>query len=165
MSSVDDAVDRLKQAIDEEIRMTVRDGVERLSSLCESPIETLFLASFVFADAWGRFISGEQVRLAVLAPEQSPGKAGIELAPQYPWQGYRIDFAWFARGELQFFVECDGHNFHERTPAQAERDRSKDRAIQQAGIPILRFTGREIWRDPFGCVMQCLSFPMKFKPK
>jgi very-short-patch-repair endonuclease len=48
-------------------------------------------------------------------------------------------------------VECDGHAFHERTKEQAARDRSRDRAAQQAGHIMLRFTGSEIYRDPLGC--------------
>jgi len=56
------------------------------------------------------------------------------------------------------FVECDGHDFHERTKEQAEHDRSKDRAIQAAGIPILRFTGREIWRDPVMVALEIFNF-------
>lgn len=45
-------------------------------------------------------------------------------------------------------VECDGHDFHERTKEQAARDRKRDRDLQAAGYLILRFTGSEIARDP-----------------
>jgi hypothetical protein len=87
--------------------------------------------------------------------------AGIDahmlVIPQYKWEGYRIDFCIEVPGK-RIFVECDGHDFHERTKEQAERDRSKDRAIQAAGIPILRFTGREIWRDPLGVLMEIFRF-------
>lgn len=38
-------------------------------------------------------------------------------------------------------IECDGHEFHERTKRQAARDRSRDRAIQAFGYRIFRFTG------------------------
>lgn len=41
-------------------------------------------------------------------------------------------------------VECDGHDFHERTKAQARRDRSRDRRLQAAHYMIFRFTGSEI---------------------
>lgn len=47
-------------------------------------------------------------------------------------------------------VECDGHDFHAKTKEQVARDRSKDRAATLSGIEFFRFTGSEIWRDPWG---------------
>lgn len=51
-------------------------------------------------------------------------------------------------------IECDGHEFHERTPAQAEHDRKRDRWLQAHGFEVMRFTGREINRNPFDCAQQ-----------
>lgn len=51
-------------------------------------------------------------------------------------------------------IECDGHDFHERTKEQAARDRSRDRALNAAGFDVFRFTGSELWRDPWGCADQ-----------
>lgn len=55
-------------------------------------------------------------------------------------------------------VECDGHEFHERTKEQAKRDRSRDRRLQEAGFRVFRFTGSEIYRDPIGCVREVLNW-------
>lgn len=55
-------------------------------------------------------------------------------------------------------VECDGHNFHERTKEQASTDRERDRELQAAGYPVFRFTGSDIWNDPMGCARQALRF-------
>jgi len=43
-------------------------------------------------------------------------------------------------------LECDGHEFHERTPEQASKDRRRIRELQYLGIPILPFTGTDIVR-------------------
>lgn len=48
-------------------------------------------------------------------------------------------------------VECDGHDFHERTKEQAARDRKRDRWFTQHSLSFLRFTGSEIHRNPFQC--------------
>lgn len=59
---------------------------------------------------------------------------------------------------VKCFVECDGHDFHERTKAQARRDRSRDRYLQ-AIAPVLRFTGQELWEDSERCwqeTVECL---------
>ena len=58
----------------------------------------------------------------------------------------------------RLIVECDGHDFHERTKEQAARDRARDRVAQLEGLPILRFTGSEIWNDPSGCADEILEF-------
>ena len=44
-------------------------------------------------------------------------------------------------------VECDGHEFHEKTKQQAARDKARDRD---------RFTGSEIWKDPGACADEVL---------
>lgn len=45
-------------------------------------------------------------------------------------------------------IEVDGHDFHERTRAQAQRDKLRDRWLQARGWRVLRFTGSEIiYRD------------------
>lgn len=55
-------------------------------------------------------------------------------------------------------VECDGHDFHEKTKEQAIRDKKRDRDFIAAGVPVLHFTGREIWRDPSRCVGEIGDF-------
>jgi hypothetical protein len=58
-------------------------------------------------------------------------------------------------------VECDGHDFHERTKQQAKRDRARDRALQERGYSVFRFTGSEIWNDPCKCVDQILDWAVR----
>lgn len=75
---------------------------------------------------------------------------------------FRPDFAlaragWLYPEPLSLVVEVDGHAFHERTPAQAERDRSRDRSLVSQGITVLRFTGREVWRDAGCCAREALT--------
>lgn len=55
-------------------------------------------------------------------------------------------------------IEVDGHEFHDRTKEQASRDRRRDRRLLARDLPVLRFTGSDIWRDPFGCADEALEF-------
>ncbi|MGA4550599.1 DUF559 domain-containing protein [Methylorubrum aminovorans] len=57
-------------------------------------------------------------------------------------------------GKHYAVVECDGHDFHERTKEQAARDRSRDRRLQEAGFRVFRFTGSELYRDPYACALE-----------
>jgi len=61
-------------------------------------------------------------------------------------------------GLARLIVECDGHDFHERTKEQAARDRARDRLAQYEGLPVLRFTGSEIWNDPMAVAEEVLAF-------
>jgi very-short-patch-repair endonuclease len=55
-------------------------------------------------------------------------------------------------------VECDGHDFHERTKQQAAYDRARDRELLiRRGLVTVRFTGSEIHRDANQCARECLD--------
>lgn len=82
----------------------------------------------------------------------------VDIIPQQKVEGYRVDFLIIAKFHdtgtkvHRIVVECDGHDFHERTKEQAQRDREMDRKLQQAGYRVFRFTGSDIFRDACKCV-------------
>ena len=87
------------------------------------------------------------------------------ILPQYQIKDYRVDFLveCFLHGIRQSdknticcVVECDGHEFHERTKAQASSDKKRDRDLQGLGLTVLRFSGSDIWKDPDGCAREVL---------
>lgn len=57
------------------------------------------------------------------------------------WQEVRVD--------KKMIVECDGHEFHEKTKEQAQRDKERDRNLQSLGFPVYRYTGSELYADVF----------------
>lgn len=74
---------------------------------------------------------------------------------------YRLDFAIWREGKpWRIAVECDGHNFHEKTKEQVARDKARERDLIFEGWTVLRFSGTEIHRDADGCaetiVKHCL---------
>jgi very-short-patch-repair endonuclease len=74
---------------------------------------------------------------------------------QYRIGDYIADFIVWRQGDPQrVVVECDGHDFHERTAQQAAHDKRRDRFMTRAGYKVLRFTGSEIHRDLWGCVSE-----------
>lgn len=56
-----------------------------------------------------------------------------------------------------FIVECDGHEFHQKTKEQVERDNIRTRAFQKAGYMVIRFSGREINKNPRKCVKEIIN--------
>lgn len=98
---------------------------------------------------------------------QAPVRRGIFIYQQAPVLGYRADFLLGAMASPEavphwIVVECDGHQFHERTADQAEHDRARDRAMTAAGYRVFRFTGREIRRDVARCAAEVLSYLRPF---
>src|SRR6185503_2631500 len=63
---------------------------------------------------------------------------------------YHLDFV-IETSYGQLVIECDGHEFHDRTKQQAAYDRSRDRLLALNGITVIRFTGSEIHHSADRC--------------
>lgn len=128
--------------------------VALLTKLCDSPIE-VELGSEVAAMFAAKFRAPVRV---VPAGDRCDGIEGVVIVPQFLVRQYRVDFRIIMRSpdgpSVSVLVECDGHDFHERTPEQAMKDRERDRALSLDGWRLLRFTGREIRRRPERCVRE-----------
>lgn len=46
--------------------------------------------------------------------------------------------------DKQMIVECDSHDFYERTKEQASKDKERDRALQSVSFLVFRFSGADI---------------------
>lgn len=120
-------------------------------SASESPLESMLLEAF--------FASGFFDRLAVPSDVVvGSGPFGL-LLQQVTVPGvdrrYRLDFAIMNAAEGVFLaVEVDGHEWHDTTPQQAQNDRQRDRRLTASGWTVVRFTGREVYRDAAACVTE-----------
>lgn len=75
----------------------------------------------------------------------------VLVEPQVSLGPYRFDFGIRSKdGGLLCLVECDGKEFHS-TPEQLKNDAAKDRFAASVGVAIFRFTGQDIYRDPYRC--------------
>lgn len=114
---------------------------------CESPIERI-----MYGHLHNRWFASDTIH--ALYPQQ-------EI--QCDGKTYRADFVVEARNihdskPILLAVECDGHDFHEKTKRQASRDKQRDRDFQAAGYAIMRFSGAEIVKDCGKCVAEIESF-------
>lgn len=141
--------------------LALKEGLGR----CESPIEKRLAIAMTYMDA-PLFFSESEARPRVMPvaftedtfrvrhPEE-----GIEIYPQHQLGDHRVDFfivcRFEGRADLRFLVvECDGHDFHERTKEQARRDRRRDRSMLLGGHSVMRFTGSEIFSDAEACASE-----------
>jgi len=145
----------------------------------QSPIEGIFFTAF---HAFVNYISGcSDIEIWMLRDGEAPEQAVERLGPglcfvgfsepvwvgvQTPIGSYRADFtlsikSWRDKKYRTLVVECDGHNFHERTKEQAAHDRARDRWMVEQGYIVFRFTGSELYRDPVKCAEQVFDMLMK----
>ena len=145
------------------------DAIERFET--ESPIERLVFAAFKIksqVDLHEFTIALHEANKSIVEAVDQCSKWNPLVLRIYPQCGigpYFADFALMIRDEIGsrpsvVIVECDGHDFHERTKEQAAHDRRRDRYFVELGYKVLRFTGSEIWKDPQGCVDQALHIAM-----
>lgn len=150
------AQDRVLQAVLPEVEAAIHAFWEgEYGKKCESEIERIFAATAFVGQQVGA--SG---RIASSREKSGPGM--IFLEPQCVIGPYRADFLMgFADGASDLLkcivVECDGHNFHERTKEQAAKDKSRDRYLSAHVGRVVRFTGSELFRNPQGCLVEAIK--------
>lgn len=121
-----------------------------------SEIERAFAATLI----GGGYISGNPWYWGL--PTTASNEAYIFLAPQVQVGEYRVDFVIgrcsdFDKPLRCVVVECDGHQFHQKTKEQVARDRTRDRFLSTQYGRVIRFTGSEIFRDPAKCALEAVQ--------
>lgn len=95
----------------------------------------------------------ESLGSELIAWLEGPMGDDIYFANQVKLGPYRVDFLINAYGQ-NVVIECDGHDFHDRTKEQATRDRQRDRMLLSCGCHTVRFTGSEIYANATGCAFE-----------
>lgn len=112
------------------------------NKLCGSPMEALFRAGWELN--------------ALRHPMSS--EACLSYSQQAPLGVYRADFLFSVVDESgekkKLVVEIDGHDFHERTKRQAAHDKARDRWMTGEKCQVIRFTGSEVYANPFACAKE-----------
>ena len=92
-------------------------------------------------------------------------RAGLIVGREVPVGPYWADFGVLARAPggtpTRSAIECDGHEFHQKTQQQATRDKARDRYFASVGVTTIRFTGLEILSNPIGCAHEALLIAIK----
>jgi Protein of unknown function (DUF559) len=124
-------------------------SIELADNETESPIEALLLTairmhSLEVMDAPDiRYVQKTSGEL-FLSSEKTPDV--ILVTSQFQFNQYRVDFmaTMFDGFASLLVIECDGHEWHEKTKEQASSDKKRDRYFVMKGICVLRFSGSEI---------------------
>ena len=143
--------------------------LEEPFGLCGSPVERLLLSALIVVGhtkSYALHLRGKQVTYELTSPNIDT----LVIQPQAQLGEHRVDFlvtqesivpdfdhkrtlpdGMIIPGHMEvtkhLIVECDGHDFHDRTKEQASKDRARDRALQSLGYRVYRYTGSDLWRD------------------
>lgn len=127
-----------------------------------SEIERAFAAYMIIGS---KRLNGIDIRLEM----PSEPFDGYFLVPQVQIGAYRVDFILGEGRHPQLLrsvaIECDGYDFHDRTPEMAARDKARDRFLNQKVKAVVRITGREIYRDVDSCMADALRVLFRDGPE
>ncbi len=157
---------------------------------CESQIEARFLLSLICSCALHDLsivIEDEEGDPFYATETNARMEMKLHVCPQKQLGDHRVDFFLnqvFNNPDIEIarmvgkpdpagplviqerlVVECDGHEFHERTREQATRDKNRDRELLNAGYPVMRFTGSEIVSSPLKCSNQIMEWLFPQEPR
>ena len=137
--------------------------MELLNTVIASPIEELMLYGLIISaqsevDNIGFVVNGYAFG------DYDNGADFICIEPQAKIDNYRADFlltykssASGFENQRQLVVECDGHDYHEKTKQQASGDKERDREMKKLGYEVFRFTGSDIWNDVYSCAKETID--------
>lgn len=148
-----------------------------LTTICQSPMEQYFLLKVINEfDGPIYYHLSEKPYIAISIGHEIGGKTfTLVIFPQYKLTSnsavYYVDFMfmldveyyeptsfWFsAHSHYYIAVEIDGHEYHERTKTQAEKDKFRDREIRKIGFSVFRYTGSEIYRNTPSIIWQIID--------
>ena len=119
---------------------------------CKSPIEKIFMMTFNF--------------VSILRNDELPSDImGVFIFPQLDIETaqhkYYVDFYIVMESlnnSVGVVVECDGHEFHQKTKEQVTHDNEREYEIKKVGYDILRFSGSQIYNAPFKCANDVFDY-------
>ena len=88
---------------------------------------------------------------------ETRGASIFDFSTQYKVDRYRVDFL-CKYMDREYIIECDGHNFHEKTKEQVIYDKKRERFLISTGRKVLRFSGTEILNESYKIVDELCEF-------
>lgn len=159
--------DKAKEIFFNGMFSVIPNGISKLWEFDDklSPIEQMFFIAYQFlvvnicgSIRWkGKYMDKEKE--SFLSAELS------KLFPQYDLEvdgkkyilDFFIDFApLFDNTAVMYAIELDGHDYHSNKK-QMSKDYARERALQKSGIKVIRFTGSQVYSNPFYCAREAID--------
>lgn len=138
--------------------------------LGHSPIEQMFFCGIVSVakvNAFPLYVGHDRINLdnpsddvPRLAKDVKHQAHPIILLPQARIGQYRVDSVLYVNEgpfAVPTVVELDGHEWHERSQKQRSEEKDRDRHMQFMGMRVGRYTGSDVFKDPFRVAADALN--------
>jgi very-short-patch-repair endonuclease len=145
-------VEKLLEERGQNIKEEWIDMIEDKMSICESPMEKLFLIEWYYQN--DNFYFGGDLRNYI-------------ITPQYKIDNYRVDFLICLddgsitphnNKENCLIVEIDSYLWHGSDPEQFTKEKERERELIKQEYKLMRFSGREIYRNVEKCVNETMGY-------
>lgn len=117
---------------------------------CESPIEQILWYA---------------LRLMALRLNNFDIRFDSQVGVKVKEHHYRLDLFFEEDTEsddpVMVAVECDGHDFHEKTKEQVEKRNVRDMELKKAGVDVLHYSGSQIYNNPYSCAKEIIDYVTK----
>lgn len=147
---------RSKEVLNEYLSFELEDAMKQIS-ITQSPIEEMMMVALRYVTRIVNFnIRRADPHSSVICRIQKE----IESEGYVYVVDFLIDF-YYKEEHYLFVLECDGHDFHEKTKEQVRSDKERERNLLASGYTVIRFTGSEIYNDSFECATEALTIIQK----
>lgn len=149
---MDNKIEQWLEKRGQDIKNEWIDVVTNDISLCESPIEKLFLIEWHYQND-NFYFGGDLI--------------DYTITPQYKIDNYRVDFMIcfndksvnpYDNKDNCLIVELDSYLWHGSDPEQFTKEKARERDITKEGYKLMRFSGREVYRDVERCVRESMGY-------
>lgn len=138
--------------------MAILDDIMNSKNLsydaCKSPIEKIFNFAYDIVIANEGF---EILEICSLHPQEEIVANGHK---------YIVDFLFhteiiggiYREHPLKLVIECDGHNFHEKTKEQVAYNNQRDYDLKISGFDVIHYSGSQIYKNPIKCAIDTYAY-------
>lgn len=121
---------------------------------CQSPIEKIFIFAYDIVVANEDFLINE---VFYLTSQKRISANGHKYCADFYFDTDELPNVVYEH-ELKLVVECDGHDFHEKTKEQVEKTNQRNFDLQKEGYEILHFSGSQIYQNPIKCASAVFEY-------
>ncbi len=163
----------MQKNVEKYLEMRANDLAEEWSNMAYldsyneyTPIEALFIIEWKYQTAFQKeympLFGKYKEKIFFIYPQYE-----IEITEN---RKYRVDFLieykymenWEKNDkEDMFIIEMDSYLWHGSTPEQFAKEKKRERNLISAGYKIIRFSGREVYRNPEKCVDEVMDYIYK----
>lgn len=149
-----DMYENNKQGIEIIDDVLCSNGDNLLYKSCQSPIEKIFIFAYDIVIANEDFLINE---LFYLFPQKEIVANKHRYIADFYFDTNELPDAVFEH-DFKLVIECDGHEFHEKTKKQVEYTNNRNFDLQKEGYDVLHFSGSQIYQNPIECATEVFEY-------